>query len=118
MACGSTQTFTCRPSNDREPIGWNITGLSGINKQGPFHARAEHLRDLTDRFSSNDTGGSSQTKVSVITISGFSLSDNGGIIQCVNMVNNETRGMATISVGEWVSSVYICIYRMCVSLRV
>ena len=27
-------------------------------------------------------------------------SDNGGIIQCVNMNNNNTKGMATISVGE------------------
>ena len=95
------QTFTCRPPDVNEPIGWNIAGLSGINIPGPFNARIEHHRDLNDRFSSNDTGDI-QVRVSVITISGFSISDNGGIIQCVNKDDNSTRGMATISVGECV----------------
>ena len=98
VACGSTQIFTCRTPH---PIGWNIAGLTGINIPGPFNARTEHQRDLNDRFSSNDTGDI-QTGVSVITISGFSISDNGGIIQCVDIRDNSTRGMATISVGEWI----------------
>ena len=115
MDCGSAKAFSCR-TPDR--IGWNIAGLSGINIPGPFLARTEANRDFNDRFTSKDDGDDSQTMFSDISISGFSTSDNGGIIQCVNMDNNETRGMATVSVGEWVSSVYICIYRMCVSLRV
>ena len=102
--CGGVQTFTCRPSDGRDPIGWNIAGLSGINIPGPFMARAVAMTN--SRITTNDTGGNSQTKVSDITISGFSTSDNGGIIQCVNMNNNNTEGMATISVGEWVC--WIC----------
>ena len=105
--CGSAQTFICRISDSSESIGWNISGLSGINTPGPFNARTEANRDFEDRFTSNDTGGMRQTIVSVITISGFSISDNGGIIQCVNMNNNRTKGMANISVGEQVC----CIYR-------
>ena len=104
--CGNEQTFTCRPPDEREPIGWNIAGLSGINTPGPFMARAEANRVLNDRFSSTDQGGNSQTAMSVITISGFSISDNGGIIQCVNIMTNSTRGMATISVGEWAYCVH------------
>ena len=99
VECGNAKSFICNAPY-YVPIGWNITGLNGINVPGPFNARTEHLRDLHDRFSSNDTGGIRQTRVSVITISRFSLSDNGGIIQCVNMDNNSTRGIAIISVGE------------------
>ena len=81
-------------------IGWNIAGLSGINIPGPFFSRTEAFRDLHDRLTSTDTGWNSQVGVSAITISGFSTLDNGGIIQCVNINNNRTKGMATISVDE------------------
>ena len=96
VGCGSGQTFTCRVP--RKQLGWNITGLSGINIPGPFLAR--NVSQNNPRISSNDTGRLTQTRVSVITISGFSISDNGGIIQCVNMRSGKVRGMATISVGE------------------
>ena len=98
--CGSRQTFTCRAPG--EPIGWNIAGLSGINMPGPFRARAADQTLTNNRIMSNDTGGNMQIGVSVITISRFRISDNGGIIQCVNMDDNSTRGIATISVGECV----------------
>ena len=97
MDCGGGQTFTCRTPVS---IGWNIAGLSGINIPGPFLVRNAAMGN--SRINTNDTGNERQTVVSFITISGFSISDNGGIIQCVNMENNNTKGMATISVGEWV----------------
>ena len=101
--CGSTLTFNCNAPG--VSLGWNIAGLSGINIMGPFLARNVAMRN--SRITSTDTGGNSQVGVSEITISGLGISDNGGIIQCVNMNNNITMGMATISVGEWAYCVAI-----------
>ena len=95
MDCGSAQTFTYR-----EPgvsIEWTTSGLSMIGR-GPFRARNEAMTN--PRITSTDTGGGSQVGVSDITISGFSGSDNGGTIRCVNANNNNVLGMASISVGE------------------
>ena len=83
-----------------EPLGWTISGLSGINITGPFRARPASRNN--PRITSTDTGANSQTGVSNITISDFSTLDNGGSIQCVNMEDGSVQGMATISVGEWV----------------
>ena len=99
--CGSTRTFICDAPD--VSIGWNIAGLSGINIPGPFLVRNAAIGN--SRISTNDTGGNKQNHVSLITISGFSLTDNGGTIQCVNMNNNNNKGRATISVGEWVCGV-------------
>ena len=82
----------------RLPIVWKITGLRGINIPGPFLARFAAIDN--SKITSTDTGHDSQIGVSDITISGFSISDNGGIIQCVNMNNNSTMGMAIISIGQ------------------
>ena len=90
--------FTCRVPG--EPIKWTTNGLSGISR-GPFLALNEANRNVQDRFWSSDTGGDTQIGVSAITIYEFSRSDDGGTIQCINAVDNSTRGMATISVGEW-----------------
>ena len=111
--CGGTQTFTCRAPG--VSIGWNIAGLSGIS-MGPFRARPAARNN--PRITSNDTGGNSQVGVSVITISGFSISDNGGNIQCINMDDNSVQGMATISVGEWVYIVRMpgCVMEVCICL--
>ena len=68
--CGSRQTFSCRVPG--KPLGWNITRLSGINIPG----------------------GDSQFDVTVIAISGFSTSDNGGTIQCINIEDGGVQGMA------------------------
>ena len=94
--CGSTQTFTCNAPG--EPIKWTTSGLREI-KQEPFQARIEAIGN--NRVTSKDTGDGDQTSVSDITISEFSRSDNGGTIQCINANNSNVRGMATISVGEW-----------------
>ena len=96
--CGSTQTFTCAIPD--KPIEWTTSGLSGIGS-GPFRARIAAITN--PRIMSTDTGGVLQTSVSVITISGFNRSDNGGIIQCINTNNNSVEGMASITVlvGEW-----------------
>ena len=96
MNCGRTLIFTCNAPG--EQLKWTTSGLSGISR-GPFRARNEAIGN--PRIWSNDTGSNSQVSVSVITISGFSRSDNGGTIQCVNAENSNVRGMASISVGEW-----------------
>ena len=95
MACGSTQTFDCTAPD--EPIEWTTRGLRGISR-GPFLARNAAYEN--PRITSPDDGGT-QYDVSRITISGFSKSDNGGTIQCINANNGNVRGMASISVGEW-----------------
>ena len=100
MDCGSRQTFDCVAPG--EPIEWTTSGLSGISR-GPFRARKEAITN--PRITSHDDGGDSQTEMSRITISGFSRSDNGGTIQCINSRNNNVRGMASISVGEWLSKI-------------
>ena len=95
MYCGSSQTFICEAP--RKPLGWTITGLSGISIPGPFRPRVAAQNNT--RIASNDTGGDSQVGVSVITISGFSAEDNGGTIQCINMRDGSIQGMATILIG-------------------
>ena len=95
MDCGSRQSFDCDAPG--EPIEWTTSGLSGISR-GPFRARVEARTN--SRITSPDTGDTSQVGESRITISGFSRSDNGGTIQCINAENNNVRGMASISVGE------------------
>ena len=96
MDCGGTLSFACNAPG--EPIEWTTSGLREI-RRGPFLARTEAIGN--GRITSPDTGGDTQTRVSRITISGFSRSDNGGIIQCINANNSNVRGMASISVGEW-----------------
>ena len=100
--CGRAQTFTCNAPG--EPIKWTTSGLSGISR-GPFLARNVAMRNL--RITSTDTGGGVQYSDSRITISRFSGSDNGGTIRCVNANNNNVRGMARISVGEWLCEIFV-----------
>ena len=38
--------------------------------------------------------------ISTITIADFTMSDNGGTVQCINAEDNSDQGTATISVGE------------------
>ena len=102
MDCGSRQTFDCNAPG--EPIEWTTSGLKGISP-GPFLARTEAIRHA--RMTSTDMGDTTQTKMSSITISGFSRSDNGGTIQCVNANNSNVRGMASISVGEWLCEICV-----------
>ena len=102
MDCGNVWGFICNAPG--VPIGWNIAGLSGINIPGPFKARNAAI--VNSRISSTDSGSTQQIGMSEIIISGFSILDNGGTIQCVNKTDNNTLGMATVSVGEWVC--WIC----------
>ena len=102
MDCGSSQTFTCRAPG--EPIEWTTSGLRGINR-GPFRARNAAIGN--SRITSPDSGGNSQISPSSIIISGFSRSDNRGTIQCINAENNNVRGMASISVGEWLRQICV-----------
>ena len=100
--CGSTQTFDC--AIPHKPIEWTTSGLSGIGR-GPFRARNEAMTN--SRVTSPDKGDTSQTEMSSITIFGFSKSDNGGTIQCVNARNSNVRGTAIISVGKWLWEIRI-----------
>ena len=102
MDCGSTQTFDCNAPG--KPIEWTTSGLRGISP-GPFRARVE--AGTNPRITSTDTGDGVQFSVSVITISGFSRSDNGGIIQCINANNSNVLGIASISVGEWLCEICV-----------
>ena len=102
MDCGSSQRFYCAIPD--KPIKWTTSGLSGIS-QGPFMARNEAMTN--SRITSTDTGHDSQSSASSITVSGFSGSDNGGTIQCINANNNNVRGMASISVGEWLCEICV-----------
>ena len=96
VECGSRQTFICRVPG--KPLGWSVTGLNGINIPGPFRPRS--LFKTNPRITTNDTGGDSQFDATVMIISGFSISDNGGNIQCINMEDGRVQGMARISIGE------------------
>ena len=102
MDCGSRQTFDCDAPG--EPIEWTTSGLSGISR-GPFRARPAAIDN--PRITSSDTGGDTQVGVSDITISGFSRSDNGGTIKCINAEDGNVRGMASISVGEWLCEICV-----------
>ena len=99
---GSKQTFTCKAPG--KSLGWTITGLRGMDISGPFRSRVAAKNN--PRITSNDTGGSSQVSVSVITISRFSAADNGGTIRCINMADNSVQGTATILIG---TSIYYSI---------
>ena len=102
MDCGGTQSFTCAIPG--ELIEWTTSGLRGISR-GPFLARTEAI--YHSRMWSPDHGGDAQVGESRITISGFSISDNGGTIQCINANNSNVRGMASISVGEWLCEICV-----------
>ena len=52
------------------------------------------------RITTTDTSGT--TPSSTITITGFTTSDNGGTIQCINLADGSVQGIASISVGEWI----------------
>ena len=49
------------------------------------------------RITTTDRG---VTPSSTITITEFPTADNGGTIQCIDLVDNSVQGMASISVGE------------------
>ena len=93
LDCGSQQTFTCNVTG--VAAVWTISGLSGISvTRDTGMVVANHPRITT-----TDTSG--VTPSSIIIITGFTTSDNGGTIQCINQANDSVQGMANISVGEW-----------------
>ena len=104
MACGGSKTFTCKA--DGISFQWTIDGLWGINISGPFLAQTEASEHQDGRITTGITGNETQIGVSDITISGFNVSDKGGIIQCINARNNKAIGMANISICECVCCVY------------
>ena len=90
MDCGSQQTFTCSVTGG---VAWAISldRISVTRDNGLFAAS-------NSRITTIDTGGVTQS--STITITGFTTSDNGGTIQCIDLDDISVQGMASISVGE------------------
>ena len=104
MNCGGSETFECKEKDI--PLKWTITGLRDIDISGPFLARTEAHENSKGRISINDTGEKTRVGMSNLTISGFTVSDEGGIVKCVNMKDNSIIGMAHISICECVCVVY------------
>ena len=75
---------------------WTISGLSEIISTRDSGLLAA---STSARITTTDTSG--VTPSSTITITGFTTSDSGGIIQCINLVDGSVQGVASISVGEW-----------------
>ena len=92
LDCGSQQTFTCGVNGT---AAWNISGLSGVRRTPSNGLGTAHSNP---RITTTDTNGI--TSPSTITITGFTTSDNGGTIQCINLNDNSVQGMASIPIGE------------------
>ena len=86
LDCGDQQSFMCIVAS--VAAGWTIYGLSGISviAHSGLSAATNNLR-----ISTNHTIGI--TPSSIITINGFTTSDNGGIIQCIDLNENSVQGM-------------------------
>ena len=93
MDCGSQQTFVCSVTGPAAL--WTINGLSGISAT---RNTGLVVATYNPRITTTDTSGLTQS--SIITITGFTTSDNGGTIQCIDLANGSVQGMASISVGE------------------
>ena len=91
--CGRQWTFTCSVTGG-VPV-WTISGLSGINVTGNS---GQSAADNNCRITTTDARGPPST--STITITGFTTSDDGGTIQCINLNDDSVQGMASVSVGE------------------
>ena len=104
MECGGSKTFICEKA--RKPLKWNITGLRDINIPGLFLPRNVTIESGNDRITSNDSGQTTQEGISNLTISGFTVSDKGGIIKCFNVEDDSIIGMANISICECVCCVH------------
>ena len=92
LDCGSQQTFTCSVTGTA--AGWTITGLSGITAVG---TSGQLAANSNARIINTDTG---DPLTSTITITGFTTADNGGRVQCNELISGAVQGMTTISVGE------------------
>ena len=69
-------------------------GLVNINAVG---SNGVVTADNNPRISTS-TGGN--VPISTITIADFTMSDNGGTVQCINTDDSSEQGTATIAVGE------------------
>ena len=93
---GKQQTFTCSVTG---ATAWTISGLRGI---GATRSTGLVAASNNPRITTTDTSGF--TPSSTITISGFTTTDNGGTIHCINLADGSIQGTATISIG---TSTYI-----------
>ena len=96
MDCGGQQTFTCNVTSitTSSLAGWTIMGLVDITALG---SNGVVVANNNPRISTS-TGGN--VPISTITIADFTMSDNGGTVQCINTDDGSEQGTATISVGE------------------
>ena len=96
MDCGGQQTFTCDVTSitTNSAAGWTIMGLVNITAVG---SNGVVVANSNPRISTS-TGGN--VPISTITIADFTMSDNGGTVQCLNTDDSSEQGTATIAVGE------------------
>ena len=96
MDCGGQQTFTCDVTGitTNSAAGWTIMGLVNINALG---SNGVVVANNNPRISTS-TGGN--VPISTITIADFTMSDNGGTVQCINTDDSSEQGTANITVGE------------------
>ena len=88
---GSEVTFTCNVTG--LSAVWTISGLNRISVTGTTEQFAGNNNSM---ITTTDTSGLTQSS----TITGFTTSDNGGTIQCVNLADGSLQGVASIKVGE------------------
>ena len=74
---------------------WTISRLSGTSVTSNS---GQSAADSNTRITTTDTSGLITS--STITITGFTTADNGGTIQCIDLLVGSIQGMASISVGE------------------
>ena len=75
--------------------GWTITGLSGITG---VQTTGQGAANSNARIITTDTRGIIRS--STITITGFTTTDYGGMVQCIDLVYISLQGTANVSVGE------------------
>ena len=103
LDCGSQQTFTCSVTGVL--AGWTIRRLSGIS------VTSNSGQIAADNNARINTANSGDLLTSTILITGHTAADNGGTIQCINLANGSVQGMATVLVGENISSMQVgCTY--------
>ena len=94
--CGGQQTFTCDVTGitTNSAAGWDIMGLVNISALG---SNGVVVANNNPRITTS-TGGN--VPISTITIADFTISDNGGTVQCTNTEDGSEQGTAAITVGE------------------
>ena len=93
LDCGSQQMFTCQATSGS--ARWTLRGLPGRNAE---KNTGVNLASYYSNLTTADTN--SYTYPTSINITGFSMADNGGVVECVDQNSDRVEAIATIVVGE------------------